>query len=85
MMLINKVFIEDLESLYGSKSHVDITSINVLSSKNETVITYKIFYTNQDFLNETMQDGANFLLEESWLKMGYPKTKLIFVTSFENN
>jgi hypothetical protein len=82
-MLLNKVLYEELESLYGIGSRIEISSINVLSRKNETIISYKIFYTNEEYFAETMEIGTNFLLEESWSKMGYPKTKLIFVTSYE--
>jgi|LakMenE18May11ns_1017448.scaffolds.fasta_scaffold9844277_2 hypothetical protein len=82
-MLLNKVLYEELESLYGIGSRIEISSINVLSRKNETIISYKIFYTNEEYFAETMETGTNFLLEESWSKMGYPKTKLIFVTSYE--
>jgi hypothetical protein len=83
-MLLNKVLYEELESLYGIGSRIEISSINVLSRKNETIISYKIFYTNEEYFTESMEIGANFLLETSWSMMGYPDTKLIFVTSYEN-
>lgn len=80
-LLMNKVLIEYLEDLYGKGSSVDISSIIVGSRHNETIISYKLFYTNQEYLLETMNVGSDFLLERSWELLDLPKTKLILACS----
>lgn len=85
MMLINQVYLEELETFYGKDSKIDITSINVLSLKNKTMIHYKLFYTNKEYFSETMDDGAIFLINKSWEMMGYPETELILTCTFENS
>ena len=85
MMLLNRVYIDELESLYGKDSRIEILSIDVLSRKNKTMIHYKLFYTDEKYFSETMDDGAIFLIQKSWDMMGYPETKLILTCSFQNS
>jgi|688.fasta_scaffold997180_2 hypothetical protein len=82
-LLMNKVLIEELENLYGKGSNIEISSIVVASRHNETIISYKLFYTNQEYLLETMNVGSDFLMEKCWELMGYPKTKLILACSMQ--
>lgn len=85
MIVVNNMYLDDLELYYGKGSKIDITSINILSRKNKTVINYKLKVTNLDYFKEVMEYGSNELLTKSWEMMGYPKTKLIFVCSYDNN
>jgi hypothetical protein len=80
---MNKVLIEELENLYGVGSYIEISSIVVASRHNETVISYNLYYTNEEYLLETMNVGSDFLLEKCWELMSYPETKLILVCSME--
>ena len=82
-LLMNKVLIEYLEDLYGKGSSVDISSIIVGSRHNETIINYKLLYTNQEYLLDAMNVGSDFLLERSWELLDLPKTKLILACSMQ--
>lgn len=85
MMLLNKVYIEELETLYGKDSKIEIVSISVLSRKNKTMIHYKLYYTNKEYFEEIMDNGAIVLIKQSWEMMGYPQTQLILTCTFENS
>ena len=85
MIVVNSMYLEELELFYGKDSKIEITSVNVLSRKNETIINYKLNFTNSDYFKDVMEFGANDLLMKSWEMMGYPNTKLIFVCSYNKD
>jgi hypothetical protein len=85
-VLLNRVFKNDLEILYGEGSHVIIKRI-YLSEYHKLYIIDCVLMLSDDCpteeLPETYPDGLNYLVNESWKFIVVPeKTKLLSTVEF---
>ena len=81
---INKVFSDELYLLYGDGSHVEFTLISESKKKNSITIHYTLYFTDFDLFDGVNEAGIIYMVEKCWQLLDFPKTKLIFVSSFKH-
>jgi len=82
-ILLNEVFKNDLELLYGKGSKIEITNINYCTNDKHFSIQCQLYITDIKLYEETNTEGVEFLLKESWKYTGINQDKLALTTSVD--
>ena len=82
-VLLNKVFKNDIELLYGQGSYVEIKNVRYCTNDHHYSIDCVLFIKDIKLFEETQLDGLKFLLEESWRYTGLDGEKVMLITSFD--
>ena len=82
-ILLNKVFIKDLEFLYGTGSNVEIDNVLFSTNKKIYVISCKLKIGDIKLYEEIGETGLTYLFEESWGYMGLSGKKFMLQISFD--
>ena len=82
-ILLNKIFKNDLEILYGVGSVVEITDVIFSTNKKIHVISCKLYISDTKLYQDVGETGLNFLFEESWKYLGYYDKKFMLQISFD--
>lgn len=83
LILLNKVYKQQLELLYGKNSSVDIDDLFFCNSKKTYIIKCKLNIGESKLFEETGEDGLNFLIYKSLTFMGINNKEIIIQTSFD--
>lgn len=81
--ILNKIFKNDIELLYGQGSYVEIKNIGYCTNDHHYSIDCVLFIKDIKLFEETQLDGLKFLLEESWRYTGLDGEKVMLITSFD--
>lgn len=81
--LINKLYKEELETLYGNGTSVEINDIIYSTNKHIHVISCRLHIGDVKLYEEVWESGLNFILEECWKYMGYHNKKFLLNITFE--
>ena len=82
-ILINKVFKNDLELLYGSGCYVIVNNIRFSDYQKKYMIDCKLMIPKDNLLEEfsdTYPDGLSYLMNESWKYIYLPETTQLMST-----
>lgn len=82
-VLLNKVFKNDLEILYGKGSKIEITNLQYCTNDKHFSIQCKLYITDISLFEETNTHGVEFLLKESWKYIGIEQEKIALTTSVD--
>jgi hypothetical protein len=82
-ILLNIVFKEDLELLYGKGTLVEINTAKPCTTTKEYLIDCTLKIGDPSLLEEVKLDGLMFLLNESWKFTGSDRTQLRVNTNFD--
>ena len=82
-VLLNKVFKNDIELLYGQGSYVEIKNVRYCTNNHHYSIDCVLFIKDIKLFEETQLDGLKFLIEESWRYTGLDSEKIMLITSFD--
>lgn len=91
--LINIIQKQDLESMFGVGSNVEIKSVNYSTNKKQFIIHSTLNATYTDIIKEVFDDdinesmdfypaGLNMLIQESWKYTGI-ETKITIINKLE--
>jgi hypothetical protein len=81
--LINKLFKEELETLYGNGTSVEVNEVIYSTNKRIYVINCKLYIGDVKLYEEIWESGLNFVLEECWKYMGFHNKKFLLHITFE--
>lgn len=82
-VLLNEVFKNDLELLYGKGSRIEITNINYCTNDKHFSIQCQLYISDITLFEETNTSGVEFLLNESWKYTGIEQEKIALTTSVD--
>ena len=82
-VLLNKIFLNDLESLYGVGSVVEINYVRFCTNNHKISVDCKVLITDIELFEEVGLRGLNYLVEESWKFTGYPPEDLAIISSYD--
>lgn len=82
-VLLNKIFLKDLEALYGKGSVVEINYIKYCTNNQRISVDCKVLITDIELFEEVGLSGLNYLIEESWKFTGYPSDNLTIISSYD--
>ena len=81
--LINKLFKDDLELLYGNGSYVEIDNIIFSTNKKIHSISCKLYIGDVKLYEEVGESGLNFIFEQAWKFVGNYNLNFLLTISFE--
>ncbi len=83
-VLLNHVFIRDLESLYGKGAKIVVNEAKFLTNGKyyHVSLTLHLGDVEDDNINEIIQDGLEYLISESWKYSG-KKEKISMIYSLD--
>ena len=80
-VLLNLVYRDDLELLYGKGSRIEITNINYCTNNKHYSIQCELFVSDLKLFEESNTEGVEFLISESWKFTGIHDEKIALTTS----
>jgi len=83
MIMLNNIYKDDLETLYGIGSHVTINEIRYSTNGHYYSVDCTLHIKDIDSFTQIQNDGINYLMEESWKYTGLYGEKFMLVNSFE--
>jgi hypothetical protein len=81
-ILINKIFKQDLEILFGVGSYVVINYCKFCTNNSRFIIDCKILTSDIELSKDVYPDGLIFLVEEAWKYTGLNE-KISVITSID--
>ena len=81
--LINKVFIDDLELMYGKGSHIKINNVKYCTTNKHFLIDYKLYVSDPVLFEEIYLGGIEMLVSESWSWTGIDNDKILFTVTYD--
>jgi len=81
--LINKVFIDDLELMYGKGSHIKINNVKYCTTNKHFLIDYKLYVSDPVLFEEIYLGGVEMLVSESWSWTGIDNDKILFTVTYD--
>jgi hypothetical protein len=81
--LINKVFIDDLELMYGKGSHIKINNVKYCTTNKHFLIDYKLYVSDPVLFEEIYLGGVEMLMSESWSWTGVENDKILFTVTYD--
>ena len=81
-ILLNKVFNQDLELLFGKGSYVIVNYCKYSTNNLSFVVDCKVLVSDIDLSKDVYPDGLTLLVEESWKFIGFNE-KISVITSID--
>jgi hypothetical protein len=81
--LINKVFIDDLELMYGKGSYIKINNVKYCTTNKHFLIDYKLYVSDPVLFEEIFLGGVEMLVSESWSWTGIDNDKILFTVTYD--
>lgn len=82
-ILLNIVFKEDLELLYGKGTLVEISRANYCTTTKEFLVDCTLKIGEPELFEQIQVDGLKYLIDESWKFTGSEKPIIKLITSFD--
>lgn len=82
-ILLNIVYKQDLELLYGEGSVVEINSAKYCTTNKQFLIDCVLKVGNIEMFQETQDSGIKYLIEESWKYTGMEKSEVSLIIKFD--
>lgn len=82
-VLLNKVFLNDLELLYGKGSYVDVLSVKYCTNNNHYLLDCKLYVSDLSSVDSVGVGGLNFLVEECWKFTGFSNYKVAVLSTID--
>lgn len=82
-ILLNKVFKNDIELLYGEGSYVEVKNVRYCTNDHHYSIDCVLFIKDIKLFEESQLDGLRFIIEECWKYTGFDREKIMLITSFD--
>lgn len=82
-VLLNYVFANDLEFLYGKGSFIIVNNVKLCTVNNHYLIDCKLFMTDITLFEESGLDGVNFLIEESLKLATFEHDNFVLVVTYD--
>lgn len=80
-VLLNKVFIRDLELLYGKDSKIILNSVKYCTNNHNFIIDCKLILSDISLFEELQYDGLEVLVSDSWKFTGFDSHKFVLIST----
>jgi len=81
--LINKVFVDDLELMYGKGSHIKVNQVKYCTTNKHFLIDYMLFVSDPVLFEEIYLGGVEMLMSESWDWTGLDEKRILFTVTYD--
>lgn len=83
LVLLNDVFQDDLELLFGKNAFVDVLSVKFCTTKKSFLIEVKLYISDIELFSESGIDSLDYLIFECWKYTGNDSKEIIVISSYD--
>jgi hypothetical protein len=82
-VLINKIFIDELELMYGKGSYVDVNTVKYCTTNKNFLVDCKLYISDIKLFEEIMTGGLEVLIEDAWKWSGVGEQKFAYIITYD--
>lgn len=82
-VLLNYVFQNDLELLFGKNSFVDVLSVKFCTTKKSFLVDVKLYISDIELFSESGIKSLDYLIYECWKYTGNETKDIIIISCYD--